>query len=59
MNQAGVLLEITLFNGEEWTDCDYNEWLDCDYNEWTETDVLVRESQMGFEDTDGYWEQKI
>lgn len=59
MIQAGLLLDITLFNGEEWADCDYNEWLDCDYNEWAETDVLVRASQMGFEDTDGYWDQNI
>lgn len=56
---ATLLLEITLFNGEEWQDCDYNTWQDCDYNEWTETDVIVRASQIGFADTDGYWDQNI
>jgi hypothetical protein len=56
---ATLLLEITLFNGEEWKDCDYNAWKDCDYNTWMETDVIVRASQMGFAGADGYWDQNI
>lgn len=53
-----VLVEMTLFTGNRWTDDAYNTWLDDAYNTWADSDVTVKASNVSYAG-ERYWDQLI